>query len=111
MNKIGTFLFQDATTATGNGELMRTNKADVVTLEITGTATSGTVIFEGLMPSGAYYAVRGTRLSDGTVASQSTSLDELWELDVKNYNAIRARIHAIAGGNITVNSNLVNSNG
>jgi hypothetical protein len=111
MTNIGTFLFQNAATATGNGELYYTNKVDKVILEITGTAISGTVIFEGLMPSGAYYAIRGTRLSDGSVASQSTALSELWVLDVTSYIAIRARIHAVGTGNITVNSKLVNSNG
>ena len=111
MNKIGTFLFQNAATTTGNGELLYISRADTVTLEITGTATSGTVIFEALMPSGAYYPVIGTRLSDGAEASQSIALSELWDLNVKNYVAIRTRIHAIAGGNITVNSTLVDSNG
>lgn len=111
MTNLGTFLFQSAATATGNGEIFYTSKGDKVILEITGTATSHTVIFEGLMPSGAYYAIRGTRLSDGTVASQSVALNELWVLDVTSYVGVRARIHAVAGGNITVNSKVVNSNG
>jgi hypothetical protein len=111
MNNIGTFLFQSAATTTGNGELYLTNKADIVTLEITGTATSGTVIFEGLMPSGTYYPVRGIRLSDYSIATQSVAVGELWEIDVTNFVAIRARISAVAGGYITVNSKVVNSNG
>jgi hypothetical protein len=111
MNNLGTFLFQNDATTTGNGELYLTNKGDIVTLEITGTATSGTVVFEGLMPSGSYYSICGIRLSDYTIANESIALDELWQIDVSGYVAIRARISAIAGGYITVNSKVVNSNG
>jgi hypothetical protein len=111
MTPIQNFLFQDAATTTGNGNLLYITKADLVTLEIYGTATSGTVIFEGLMPSGVYYPVRGLRLSDYTIATQSVALGELWEIDASNFVAIRARISAVGGGYITVNSRVVNSNG
>lgn len=105
------FMFQDQATAAGNGNLLYVNRDDVVTLEIYGTASSGTVVFEGLMPSGAYYSVRGIRLSDYTIANQSTDLDEIWQIDTLGLVAIRARITSIVGGYITVNSKVVNSNG
>lgn len=105
------FLFQDGATATGNGNLLYVNKNDVVTVEIYGTATSGTVVFEGLMPSGAYYSIRGIRLSDYTIANQSTALSELWQIDTLGLVAIRMRITAVDGGYITVNSKVVNSSG
>jgi len=111
MANVGTFLFQDAATSTGNGDLFYVGNNDVITLEIYGTATSGTVVFEGLMPSGSYYSIRGIRLSDYTIANQSTALSELWQIDISGYIAIRARISAVAGGYITVNSKVVNSNG
>ena len=111
MTPIQTFLFQDAETTTGNGNILYITKGDIVTLEVYGTATSGTVIFEGLMPSGTYYPVRGLRLSDYTVATQSVSVGELWEIDASNFVAIRTRISAVSGGNITVTSRVVNSNG
>jgi hypothetical protein len=111
MTNIENFVFQNAATATGNGNLLRVNKGDIVTLEIYGTATSGTVLFEALMPSGAYYSIRGIRLSDYTIANQSIALGELWELNAENFIAIRARISAISGGYISVTSKVVNSNG
>lgn len=105
------FLFQDAATSVGNGNLLYVNKNDVVTLEIYGTATSSEVAFEGLMPSGAYYSIRGIRLSDYTMANQSTSLDELWQIDSTGLVAIRARVGSVSGGYVTVNSKVVNTNG
>lgn len=111
MTTIENFVFQDAATATGNGNLLYVNKGDVVTLEIYGTATSGTVLFEAKMPSGAYYSIRGIRLSDYTIANQSIALGELWELNAENFVAIRARISAVNGGYISVIGKVVNSNG
>jgi len=105
------FLFQSAATTTGNGNLLTVYGNDIVTLEIYGTATSGTVVFEALMPSGAYYSIRGIRLYDYTIANQSIALDELWQIDTTGFVGIRARISAVAGGYITVNSKVVNSNG
>ena len=105
------FLFQETATTTGNGNLLYVNKNDVITLEVYGTATSGTVVFEGLMPSGAYYSVRGIRLSDYNIANQSVLLNELWQIDTLGLVAFRARITAVSGGYITVNSKVVNSNG
>lgn len=105
------FVFQNQAVATGNGNLLTVNKNDVITLEILGTATSGTVVFEGLMQSGAYYSIRGIRLSDYKIDNQSTTLNELWQLDTLGLLAVRARISAIDGGYITINAKVVNSNG
>jgi hypothetical protein len=103
--------FHSAATSTGNGEVFYPNKNDTLTIEITGTATSSTIIFEGQGGSDTWYAIQGVKLSDFSMASQTTGKGELWQFDLSGIKAFRARISAISGGNISVTGRAVISNG
>lgn len=101
-SKVVDVSLQNAASATGNGTVLTVGGIKTVTVEIYGTCTSDTVVFEGASTSGTFYSVSGTRLSDLTVASQTTGLNEVWQFDVTGLVSFRARISAVAGGNISV---------
>jgi len=100
-------LLQDAVSATGNGTPFVVGAYKTLTLEITGTATSNTVIFEGSSSSGAWYPIQGVKLQDLSLASQTSGKGEVWQFDVTGLVAFRARISAVVGGNLSVKGRAV----
>ena len=100
---------QDAADATGNGTAIYMGNADTFKItEISGTSTSRTLVFEVCgTESGTYSAITGIRLSDLSTGTQTTSEDEIWQFDGLAGLWFRARLSAIAGGNVTVNGKAV----
>jgi hypothetical protein len=98
---------QDAASIIGNGNQFEVGSFKTITIEISGTSTSRTVIFEGSSVSGTYYAIQGVRLSDLTTANQTTGTGELWQFDVTALSNFRARISSITGGNVTIKGKAV----
>lgn len=107
------FVFQDQATEVGNGNLYLVGKSDIATLEIYGTATSSTVVFEGVSNNGNIYPINGINISgvNMDLANYTESLDELWQVDLSGVYAFRARISVVEGGYVVVNGRMVNNNG
>jgi len=76
---------------------------DVITIEISGNATSGTTNFElKVTPDGEYYPVAGIRPSDYFISSVSTSVNEVWWFDIGAFYSFRCRVSEVTGGEITI---------
>lgn len=120
-------VLQNNASVIGNGTPLTVGGIKTVTVELTTTTTtSQTTVFEGSSTSGTFYSIQGTRLSDYTMATQSTGLNELWQFDVTGLVSFRTRISNIVGiyevsslvisstptasGNVTVNLNNVATN-
>jgi hypothetical protein len=96
------FTFQDATTTAQSGNEYKNDSADVVTFEITGTSTSRTIIFEGLLLSGDWYPIQCANLSTLVCSNQTTGNNELWQVEIGGFLRFRIRVSIISGGNVTI---------
>lgn len=99
-----TVYFHKEATTTGNGiefEPVGGDKFGSVKIDISGTATSIDIRFEGFM-NNRWLPMNGVDLSDYNIANLSTAKDKRFEMDVAGYNKIRMRVNAISGGNITI---------
>jgi hypothetical protein len=103
--------FQDAIAAAGDGTALEvtssTKSYKTITLEITGTSTSRTVVFEGSSASGAWYPIQGVKLSNLAMGTQTTGNNEVWQFEVTGLASFRTRVSAVAGGNVTVKGKAV----
>lgn len=98
---------QKAANAIGNGTPLAVEGFKTLTVEITGTSTSRTIVFEGASISGVYYAIMGTKLTDFATAIQTTGTSELWQFDITGLVSFRTRISAIAGGTVNVEGRVI----
>jgi hypothetical protein len=100
-------VLQDTATAIGNGTPFTVGSNKTLTIEINGTSTSNTIVFEGSSISGTYYAIQGVKLLDYTMASQTTGINELWTFDLTGLSSFRARISNVSGGSVSVKGKAV----
>ncbi|MEF3310819.1 hypothetical protein PV433_18200 [Paenibacillus sp. GYB004] len=100
-------VLHDASTAAGDGTALAVGAYRTLTLEITGTSTSRTIHFEGASVGGTYYPLKGIRLSDLAMGTQTTSSGEVWQFEVTGLVTFRARISSISGGSISVKGRAV----
>jgi hypothetical protein len=105
------YTFQDAAISSSNG-----NEYDVVPgyknelfiiVDVGGTSTSRTLIFEAQGLNGNWIAIIGTNLNDNSTATQTTGTKELWKFNITGLSKIRMRLFAVAGGNVTVKGQIV----
>ena len=76
---------------------------DIIAIEIVGTATSGETFFEvQVTPNGNFYPIAGVRISDYSISTNSTGVNETWTFDVAAYYSFRTRVANILGGYLTV---------
>lgn len=108
-----THTFQDAATATGEGEVYAVAGMKKLVIEITGAnITTSTITFQATGASGTYINIKGIRLTDYAMASSSStvfsSTPELWLFDVEGLTGVRMNITTITGTNaeITVTGKL-----
>jgi hypothetical protein len=111
MNYEKNWIFHSGISSPAEGTTFIVNRNDTVCVEISGTATSSTVQFKGLAPSGAYYSIMGVNLSDLSVATSTTGKGQLWQFDTTGIVGIQMNISAIDGGNLTVVGKVVNTVG
>lgn len=104
-DNISDFTFQGAATSAGNGNVLTISKPVDLEIEIYGTATSSTLVFEMRGKGSAWIPLIGDKEGDPsfTIASQTTGINECWGIDVPSTaTQIRMRIASISGGNLTV---------
>lgn len=107
------FAFQTVAVAPGNGaEYTASNGAATVTAEITGTSTSRTVVFEIAGPSGVFVETTAFNVSDpaklgAQTTEGSTAAPSSWQIEVPAGYKVRARVSAVAGGNVNINAKVV----
>lgn len=112
MNFDKIFIFQDNITIIGNGSALYANRNDILTIYITGTATSRTIVFEGSDSEGNWYNALACKLPELTMATQTTgTTNEVWTIDMTNWVAVRTRVSSISGGTLRITGKVVNSNG
>ncbi|NGM81275.1 hypothetical protein G5B47_02480 [Paenibacillus sp. 7124] len=97
--------FMDSVTSTTTSSYTVNNKSKI-TLEIYGTATSATVNFKAVGPSGTSRAMSGVRISDFGVATSGT-LGEIWQFDVTGLTSFIVEVASISGGNVSVKGTVV----
>ena len=101
-------ILQTAAAAAGNGTPYTPTSPMTLNFEISGTSTSRTVIFEIAGPKGVYQVHPALKLGDTTYtpATQTTggsnAAPETWEVDIPANYSFRARVSAVAGGNVDV---------
>ena len=104
---------QVAVSAPGNGTPYTPASPMTLSFEITGTSTSRTTFFEIAGPKGVYQAHPAYKLGDTTYTPQTTSVrgsdttPETWEVDIPANYTFRARISAVAGGNVSISGSAV----
>ncbi|CAM4186587.1 hypothetical protein L1N85_11445 [Paenibacillus alkaliterrae] len=98
-------VLQNAAIATGNGTPFTVDTFRTLVIKISGTSTSRTIAFEEGDADGNYTPIRGFRRSDNIADNQSTGTNEVWQFDIIGAKTIRARISAVAGGNVTIKGN------
>jgi hypothetical protein len=98
---------QDAATAVGTGTTFTVGANKTITVDVYGTAVGGTVIFEASGAAGVWYPIRGIRLSDYSMNTQTSSFGEVWSFDVVGVTSFRARISALTSGNVSVKGKAV----
>lgn len=94
-------VFHSAEIGPSDGRELDLDGATVVVVEITGSATSATVVFEGSF-NGTYRPVLAVRARDGQAASQTSTLGEVWLVPTINFEKLRCRLSAVSGGSVTV---------
>jgi hypothetical protein len=109
MSVISNFIFQDKATTIGNGNTyINSYDAETLQLEIMGTATSFTVVFEEQTVSGNFYSTLVVNRQDYSMVSQTSLKDSTWEIGIKGLVGFRVKISTISGGNLTVSGRVVN---
>lgn len=98
---------QSAATAAGNGTVFNVGTFKTLTLSITGTSTSRTIVFEVADTDGNYTPIQGVKLNDFAMGTQTTGTGEKWTFEVTGVTTFRARVTAVAGGNVTVKGTAV----
>lgn len=87
------FTFHDVATAISEGNVVQTEGYSTITIEVTGTATTKTIIFQGSVFSTAFYTPDGVQLSESP---------EIYQYDLTGLKQFRANLTAISDGNVTV---------
>lgn len=92
---------------TGNGTVFTVGSLKTLTISISGTSTSRTILFEAADIDGNFTPFQGVRLNDLEMGVQTTGINEKWQFEVTGITSFRARISAIAGGNVVVKGTAV----
>lgn len=110
------FTFHDQSVISGNGNEFIVEKeisnlavidSDIMIVEITGTATSGTTYFEiKVTPDGSFFPIAGVRTSDYKLATSTTGTNEVWQFEIAPYYSVRCRVSDVSGGYITIKSRI-----
>lgn len=98
---------QTPTTSPGNGTEFDVGAFRDLTIEIYGSSTNRTIVFEAAGPSGVFKPIPGFRTLDFEMATQTTGNNESWSFDITGQKKFRAKITAVVGGNVTIKGTAV----
>ena len=111
VDKSEAIVLHNAATAAEDGTVIDVSEASTVYIEIYGTSTSKTVLFQAAGQSGIFQAIKGAKNScldpeNVTYATQSTTdthtTSEWWEFDVSAFEEFKARLDSIGNGNCSI---------
>lgn len=97
----------NAVSTLGDGALFAVGDTKTLTIEVYGTSASRTVLFEAAGVTGTFYPIKGVRLTDFAMATQTTGTGELWQFDVTGLVQFRTKLSAVTGGNVSVKGKAV----
>lgn len=100
-------IFQNAAIAPSNGTEFTVGAYKNVTIEIYGTSTTRTVVFEATGLSGVFRPIIGVKTDDLAMATQTIGNNESWSFDITGQSKFRVRILDVSGGNITIKGTAV----
>lgn len=95
-------ILQDAAITVGEGAFFTVNSYKTLNIKIAGTSTSRTVVFEVAGFDGVYEPIQGVKVSDFSMASQTTGNNESWQFDITGFVSFRARISSLTGGDVSI---------
>lgn len=98
---------QNAVSSAGVGTPFVVGAYKTLTIEITGTATTRNITFEGSSISGAYYSIQGVKLTDLSFGTSTTGINEVWSFDVTGLSTFRANLTTVVGGTVSVKGKAV----
>jgi hypothetical protein len=105
------YILHSGTTSVDDGTAMSIQPGMVTAnVFIRGTTTSHTVVFEGKDDDGNWYLIKScVNLSTMTIASQTSGINEVWQVDLTGWTAFRARVSAISttGSGLTIKAKVV----
>ena len=114
------FQFQNMTDGANDGNILLieqqvgeqyTQDSDIIVIDISGTASNATTIFEAKVVSdGDWREVGGVRINDYTLATTTNNINEAWMFDIGQYHSFRCRVSSVADGYVTINSKVTNNN-
>lgn len=102
--------FHNQATATGDGFELGVGANDVtMNVDISGTASAATLVFEGLSnDDGNWRSIMCVNLSTYDMATSTSMIGSLWQFSLEGLVKVRVRLSAVSGGYITVKSTVVN---
>lgn len=106
-NATTAFVFQQSSGTTGVGNVFTVGSYKTLTIEVYGTSTSQTVVFQGIGPSGAAYPIMGTKMNDGTTGSQTSTLGQIWQFNIAGLTSFRVNLTTVSGGQVTVSGTAI----
>jgi len=96
---------------TNGEELVIRADMETINVFISGDATSSTCVFEGKGIDGKWYEVKGANLTTLDIATQTTSINQVWQFDLLAWVSFRVRVSALTvtgAKQITIMGRVVN---
>lgn len=98
--------FHNAATATGRGTVFPCENFNTMTFEVSGTATSFTLVPEGISFSSTPVALFVTNLNTGA-GTASITANGLYRVTVTALLGVNMNLTAVTGGNVTVSAKIL----
>lgn len=106
-SKTADFVFQNAATSPGLGNLLAVDSFKNLAIEVIGTSVTHQVNFWGLMNSGTKIALTGVNISTLLSATQTTGINEIWQFDITGLENVEIEVVSISDGNLSINGKVV----
>lgn len=106
---IANWVFHNQSTIQSDGfPLLVGGGMTTINIEITGDASSATLIFEGkAIDNGNFYPVKCVDISTYEMANSTSNIGSIWQVNVSALISFRVRISNIADNSITVKGRVV----
>jgi hypothetical protein len=78
-----------------------------LTIEISGTSSTRTVSFYGVMASGVSRPISGINMNGFALANNTTGTEELWTFGITGLKKVIMYLTAVSGGTVTITGRAV----